>query len=992
MGRHHHVTSAGRMRPSALHGALLTALWASTCAPAAFAQDTAAQEAPVPDAPAAVGQDAAAPAQAGDAQVQTLDEMVVTGIRGSIQSSIQTKRDATVISDALSTKDIGDLPALSIGEAIETITGASTHREKGGASEISIRGLGPFLGSASFNGREATNGSGDRSVNFNQFPSELINTVQIYKTQRADFIEGGIAGTINMETVKPLSFGERRIQLDGRATYNDYDSRLEDGDGVGWRGTASYLDQFDLAGGGRLGVSLGVQSLEGSNPEEVVATSSTWRACDATLTRPGDNCDADDDNDVSGQIVPGDSRAGNTPFYLVPNGRTYRQIVEHDKRDAVFGAVQWQPNDAMEVNLDYQWSDRTFTEDRNELVLSEGRRSITDPVFDDNGAVRSLNGQSAIETNSNYKIRAEEYEGAGLNVEWRPSAAWMFATDLAYSHTLRTENDWTTRLRADDEDIDGEDVAGIVDSRRVNYSYDYDGDVPSIFIDPAFDITRWENFSDVPRMRRDEQLREHTLRAARFDGGFFPESGWLTAVRAGVRYAKSEYRDYDDRVEIELDRGDNRDLIRDANVACRTAFPQDDFLDGVSGNTIDRWATFDSRCLFSALAGVDDTGRNDDLRNPANNDVSEKTRALYLMGEFASEWFGLPVTGNFGARWVKTDVRAVGLRSGLDVVRNADGSITLEPTGEFETEVIEASNDELLPSFNAALELSEDKVLRLGAYRAMARPDLSAMGAGREFEVEDGEFGSIGDAIDSISATGNPGTKPLMSWNADLSFEWYPDADSLLAVAVYYKQFTGGEIPVLVDETFVIDGESVVVAVEQLDTTDDKSDLFGFEFTGSHRFSYLPAPFDGLGVKVSYNYADSNFENHDINLGDQLDPETGEVVPGLIEPANIFGLSKHVASGSLYWVLGPVDLQAIYKYRSEYYQRFVGGPSQNRYIDGGSTVDFRATWRVDDHLSFSLQAANLTDEPRISSMPVLGNFHEYHGYGRRYYFGVRYRF
>ncbi|WP_407352968.1 TonB-dependent receptor [Luteimonas sp. R10] len=903
---------------------------------------------------------------------------MVTGIRGSIQSSIQTKRDATVISDALSAKDIGDLPALSIGEAIETITGASTHREKGGATEISIRGLGPFLGSASFNGREATNGSGDRSVNFNQFPSELINTVQIYKTQRADFIEGGIAGTINMETVKPLSFGERRIQLEGRATYPEYDRKLEDGDGAGWRGTASYLDQFEFANGGRLGLSLGVQSLESSNPEEVAATSSTWTACDATVAPSNSNCSG---------IEPGSESAGN-PFFLMPNGRTYRQIVEHDERDAVFAALQWQPNDTMEVNFDYQWSDRTFTEDRSELVLSEGRRFISDPVFDDNGALRSFAGQSAIETNSNYKIRAEEYEGTGLNFQWRPSAAWLFSTDLAYSHTLRTENDWATRLRADDEDINGEDVAGIVDSRRVNYRYDYHGDVPSVIIDPAFDITRWENFSDVPRLRRDEQLREHTLRAFRFDGSYFPEDGFLTVVKSGVRYAASDYRDYDDRVEINAD----RDLVRDANIACRNAFPQDDFLDEASGNTIDRWATFDSRCLFAALAGVDDTGRNDDLRDPANNDIGEKTTAIYLMGEFASEWFGLPVTGNFGARWVKTDVRSAGLRSDLDVTRNPDGTITIDPTGDFETEVIKASNDVLLPSFNAALELSDDKILRFGVYRAMARPDLSAMGAGRTIDVEDGDFTSIGDAIDNITATGNPSTRPLLSWNGDVSFEWYPNPDSLLSAAVYYKQFTGGDIPTVIDETFVIDGETVVVPVEQYATTDKKSDLFGVELTGSHRFSYLPAPFDGMGVKASYNYADSNFENHDLRLGDQIDPETGEITPGLVDPANIFGLSKHVASGSVYWTLGPVELQTIYKYRSEYYQRFVGAPSQNRYIHGGGTVDFRATWRATDHLSFSLEASNLTDEPRISDMPVLGNFHEYHGYGRRYYLGVRYRF
>jgi outer membrane receptor for ferrienterochelin and colicin len=112
----------------------------------------------------------------------------VKGIRQTIQDSISIKRLSTSIVDGLSADDIGDLPALSIGEALETLTGASSHREQGGATEISIRGLGPYLGSTVFNGREAANGSGDRSVNFSQFPSELFNKIAIYKTQEASLI------------------------------------------------------------------------------------------------------------------------------------------------------------------------------------------------------------------------------------------------------------------------------------------------------------------------------------------------------------------------------------------------------------------------------------------------------------------------------------------------------------------------------------------------------------------------------------------------------------------------------------------------------------------------------------------------------------------------------------------------------------------------------------------------------------------------------------
>lgn len=970
----HRTTPVPRPRPSALRAAVLTALWASFAASAAMAQDPAAT--PEPQTP----QTPPPASPPGEEDVQVLDRMVVTGIRGSIQSSISRKRDETVIADVLSADDIGDLPALSIGEAIETITGAATHREKGGASEISIRGLGPFLGAATFNGREATNGSGDRSVNFNQFPSELINTVSVYKTQRADFVEGGVAGTINMETVKPLSFGERRIQLEGRATYGDYDSKLDDGEGVGWRGTASYLDQFDLANGGRLGVSIGVQSLRGNNPEEVMSSSSTWAACDASADFVTGNCPDVDGNDV----------AAGTPYYLIAGSRTYRQIQEQDKRDAQFAALQWQPNDALEFNFDYQHSQRDFIEDRADLVFPDMRRGVDDVVTDDNGALIRYTGQSAIESTPDYKTRDEEYTGGGFGVIWRPSEAWTVSGDLSYSHTLRNEKDRLVRLRSDDVDINGDPVDGITGARYVDYTFDDSrGDVPGLILDPAFDLDDWDNFSDVARLRRDEQQREHEIRAGRVDVAFFPQAGFVTAVKGGVRVSNATYTDYDDRVEINIS---DRDAIRDANLACRQDFPQDDFLSEASGNSIDNWATFDSRCLFAALAGVDDTGPNADLRDPANNDVEETTRALYLMGEFRSELFGLPVSGNFGLRWVNTDVRSVGLRSALAVVENDDGTVELQGTGQFEPPtVIKASNDVFLPSLNAAFELGEDTLLRLGAYRAMTRPDLSDLGAGRSFAVDE-EFDSLEEALDEIAATGNPRAEPLLSWNADLSLEWYPNPDSILSAAVYYKQFNGGSAATIIDEPFVIDGETRVLPVVQPVTTDEKSELFGAEFTASHRFSYLPAPFDGLGFKLSYNYADSDFKTEDLRLGERVNVETGEVTPRIVDPANIFGLSRHVASGSLYYAIGPIDLQAIYKYRSEYYQKFVGAPSQNRYIQGGSTVDFRATWRVDEHLSFSLEGSNLTDEPRISDMPVPGSFHEYHAYGRRYYLGVRYRF
>lgn len=929
-----------------------------------------------------------APEPTQDPQEDTVEGIVVTGIRASIQSSIERKRDETVVADVLSSDDIGDLPALSIGEAIETITGASTHREKGGASEIAIRGLGPFLGAASFNGREATNGSGDRSVNFNQFPSELISTVAVYKTQRADFIEGGVAGIVNLETIRPLDFGRQRLQLEGRGLYSDYDGKLNEGNGVGYRGTVSYVDQFDLGEAGRFGVSLGVQRLETTNPEELYTTSSTWVACDGNqVVASTANCAT-----VTGQQV-----AAGAPYYLNGGSRTYRQFVEDDQRDAVFAAFQWRPNDAWEINLDIQSSRRTYTEERNDLNFSETLRGTNNRVVTSNGILQAYSGNSTIESTPTYRIRDEKYDGAGLNLEWSPTERLTLSADVAYSSTYRSEMDRQTRLRSNIRDINNVVVPGVISTnagqtsgQRINYTFDTrNGDLPTLTVDPLFDVTRHENFSAAARARRDEVVRDNEIKSFRFDGDYAMD-GVITSVQGGIRLSELTYADIDDRVEVNVT---SATAIRDANILCRTPFPQTGFLDNAQGPVINRWATFDAQCLFKAITGVADTGRNADTRAIGNRDVTEETQAAYVLGEFDTMLFGLPVTGNVGLRYVNTDVTSIGLRGDFDVVTNPDSSIRLVPTGTFETVTIESSSEAWLPSLNANFELREDLQLRTGLFRAMSRPDPSALGAGRTFVLEAGaSFPTVQDAIDSITANGNPRTEPLLSWNADLSLEWYPNPDSIFSFAVYYKLFNGGFVPTVINETYVIDGQTVTIPVTQDATTDDDSELKGFEITAAHRFSNLPAPFDGLGFKASYNYADADFRTEDLRLGEIVNAQTGAVTPRIVEPAGIFGLSKHVFSGSLYYEIGPIELQGIYKYRSDYYQKFVGAPSQNRYVRDTGVIDFRASYKVNDILSLSFEASNLNDEPRYQDMPILGSIREYSSYGARYYLGARLRY
>ncbi|EJU11011.1 putative TonB dependent receptor protein [Sphingomonas sp. LH128] len=923
-----------------------------------------------------------APAQSEATQVPqdfggaSAQDIIVTGLRETLQTSINEKRRETAIVDSLSSTEIGDLPALSVGEAIQTITGATTHREKGGASEISLRGLGSFLSNTTINGRDASNGSGDRAVNFNQFPSELINGIKIYKTQQADLVEGGVAGTIELGTIRPLAFKKRRIQLDFKTNYSPYQDRIRGSSAWGWRGTASYVDQFDAGALGEIGIALGVQRNKTNNPEETYAASSTWVACNPGIAVPNGNCSE----------VSREQAAAGTPFALVPNAATYRQISENDKRDAIFGAIQWRPSSTLDINLDVQYSKRNYAENRRDLNLSEMRYGLSNIAYDENGVITHLEGRTSLEAVGTLLERDEEYRGGGFNVEWRPADRLTIKADASYSRTVRTDVERSVRLRTDPLDIYGNPT--VINNQRVGYIYDVapGSYAPTLTIDPRFDVNDYALFSDDARLRRDELQRRNRIIAGRLDATYEMD-GFLRSVAAGARWTEQTYSDYDDRVEITQD---SRAVDRDVNLACRTTFPQSDYLSNAPGNQLSSWATFDPVCQFREYLGTEDPGRNADVRSVANRDVTERTLAAYLMANYESTLGDMPIRGNFGVRAVQTRVTSNGLRSDLQVVNNPDGSIRLVDSGVFDTVTIKSKSTRLLPSINAIFELKPDLLLRLAGYRAMSRPAPSALGAGRTIQLEDGtNFSSVADAISLITANGSPRLKPLMSWNADASLEYYLNKDSLFSATVYYKQFTGGFIPVVLNEDYSIGGQNYSIPVVQTQNSTRKSRVYGLEVTLANRFTWLPAPFDGLGGKVSYNYANSNFRNEDIRLGAVYDPETGETTPGMIPAANLSGYSKHVVSGQLYYSLGKLNLSAIYNYRSKYYQDFVGGNSQLRYVRGNQTLDLRASYDVTPNVQLQFQAVNVFDEPKITDMPVQGSIRQYHYYGSRYFLGVR---
>ncbi|WP_119969331.1 TonB-dependent receptor [Shewanella japonica] len=968
---------------------------------------------------------------AQEAETENLDKVdndievvVVTGTRKTIQDQISIKRESTTVVDGLSASDIGDLPALSIGEALETLTGASSHRENGGATEISIRGLGPFLSATNINGREATNGSGDRSVNFSQFPSELMQKVAIYKTQDASMIEGGVAGVITLETLKPLDFGKQRFQAEVKGNYNPDQANVDNslqGD-LGYRGTLSYVDQFEFDNGQAFGLSVGLQRQDISQPEaEYRSSSPTGSSLWACLNDPTDTNTGffrSSAGDCEDEIVGSNNQGYNNDIdpdtgLAVDDGREYawtgssrsfRQNETSDERDALFFALQYQPSSKWDINFDAQISDRTQAEARHDLIFLQkrvtpgvtGQNLITNDV----GGILHWEGEERIESAGEQFSREEKYRGYGLNVEHFFSDDLKISLDLGYSKTSREELQITNRGRT---------------SSRPFLSWDLGEYIPHFTV-TDFDVTDISNFTDSLRTRIDrENVRDNEIMGARLDIDYILDSDFFSSVQAGVRVSELTFVQFGgtngngSRTTYNLDESATSAI--DVLEGCQIAFPETDFLSSVSdgdiithvdssGNVVESgtgasWATYNNECFSQAVAasqGGEFAYPDVTYENAGTIDVTEQTTSAYAMLNYDTEMFGKYIRGNFGVRVVDTDVTSIGFREGFDVVTDpATGIVELVPNGSIEK--IESGGDytEVLPSFNLVVDYDDNILLRAGIYRGMSRADPSDLSYSRTFVTDDSDDPeSVEDLLVGVNGSGNPDLQPLMSWNYDAAFEWYPSDDSMVALGVYYKQFNGGYQQQTQLENFIVDGVEVSLPITNSVTTDENSDLYGFEATFSYRWDL------GIGVKLGYNYADTTYEFEDSNYGNTyttgLDGVVTQETVGIVPPASVPGFSEHVFNGQVYYQIGGFDTALIYKYRSEYFQPYTSNGTRLRYVDEAGIWEARAAYKINQHLRIKVSAINLFSEPRSDDFYTQGNLGQVSDYGPRLFAGVSFKY
>ena len=351
------------------------------------------------------------PVAAQDAEEQQVnEEVVVTGFRQSILSAIDSKRLADTVSETLSADDLGSLPDVSMADALTRLPGISAVRTGGQAGEINIRGMAGGFVFTTLNGREQVSPSGSRSIEFDQYPSELISEAAVYKSPKASLIEGGVAGTVELKTANPLRNREdHKFAFNLRGMMNDRADEVSDAEEFGHRISVAYQGKY---ADDTVGLAVGYARLY----QPSVATQFVGLAY---------NGQKDLDLDGTSEFI-------SEGFELQHKGG-------EETRDGIMAVLEWQPNDELSLRADvYQSKFDTQAFARGFRVKTLQNGTILNPVVTEDGAMiggtvnRFQNDAFLVQTTNDDNTDFDDVLSAGLNLTWY-KGPWTVSADLSTS-------------------------------------------------------------------------------------------------------------------------------------------------------------------------------------------------------------------------------------------------------------------------------------------------------------------------------------------------------------------------------------------------------------------------------------------------------------------------------------------------------------------------------------------------------------------------------
>ncbi|MCW8124970.1 TonB-dependent receptor [Microbulbifer halophilus] len=899
------------------------------------------------------------------ADAGTVEEVQVTGIRSSIKSSLDIKKNSVNVVDAIMAEDIGKFPDQNIAEALQRMSGVTITRNAGEGQNITVRGLGGDYNVTTINGRRMASEHSSRDFNYDLIAAELLKGVEVYKSPVAKTQEGGIGSVINIRTRRPLDFSGLKVSGSVKGIYED---RTED-----MNPQASFLVSNTFADGTFGALLTGVYS------ERTLRT-------DAYQGEGFYNLDEEDwitvrqDVDGDGEFDPAvDSEYGS----IIPGYVRYTNWQDTRERAGASLALQWRPRDDIEVNFDSLYSAYDTNGEQYEISFvtydeswTPGIPNVTDLGFDGDGLVNALtlgDGAMAELLNTSRPRKTETFQ-VGNNVAWHIRDNLTLAVDVSHSASENTNNGDNRYIVA----------RGFVDEISIDQS---GGNLlPDITMKPALSHT--SPFGAHYSYNSGDEIRDE-VSEFKFDGDWVPLDSIVSSVAFGINYGdQTKERDsyssvnpsifsnagalFENYPEYDPDMSASEniagfDLFRlPADVLVAPRF--DNFLDGEAGSHPAPWASFDYDKLYAFYQSISPEATEDlvkaQFRPNDSFSVGETTLAAYVQADLQSELWARPFTLNLGLRAIETTVNSSGFSLDPDAVRfeASDEPGELQYVGD-ESDYqyrmdFEDSYTDVLPSLNFKWSLRDDLIYRFSAAKVITRPGIDSLTAYsymnlREFELY----------------TSNPGLEPMRADQWDTGLEWYFSDYGALTGTLFLKDI----------ESFIesgrngsrtIDGRNF--AVYSAINGDKGAEIRGAELTYQQSFGgILPEPFGGLGVQLNYTYVGSEYEDRERR-------EAG--LP-------FQGMPKNSYNAVLYYEDDAFQARLAYNWRGKVMTNpeAWGGPSWD--ADYGQ-YDFSADYDWTENINVSLSVNNITNERNWGYIERPDQVSHLARYGRLFNLGV----
>lgn len=888
-------------------------------------------------APGALAQDQEKPRSTADSVTEDAAErgdIVVVGTRKAIESSLERKREASAHIDVITAEDVTKYPDVNVAESLSRLPGVTIDRTAGGeGSKVAINGIDSRLINVQFNGQPiasaetgANNRDTGRSFNFRNLAPELIGTVEVYKTTEARLDEGGIGGSIIVNSRMPLDLPRGTLSVSTNYNMNlrnkEKDPRASllyswftKDKTFGILGSVAY--NKSVLGSG--GVSTAYQN---------ICNGSNYGGCTG---RTGAAAGTFTDRASLPTVSSGPAL---TETMLVPSYIWLQQSTNNSIRKTAYLAVQAKPSDIFEVSVtgtkiwaDYSSFSQTFQTD---LSVPWNQREAFDAAGAPITKLSSVTTQEAGITGGtgNFAVRQDEYYKRSkldtgvynIRTRWAPGPLELIAN------------------------------AGVTQATGG--------------VDPEYYLSFYGNTSgsfamtpDGASLTLDRKPTDPTLFKTRTAGN---QAGFVKTAKSLDRY---EYGKLDGTLELnfgpleKLLFGGRLQQHRSNNVASyfNTTFGQTGSMAGFdtylsdpnlvsglgSGGDLKSFVGLTPQGVIDFSVANKSPGNADrNFRDAANLwDTTEDTTAAYTQLNYKAGRF----SGDLGVRYVKTENEQT-YRSTLDYDPWFEEQIT-----------IKRAYDDWLPSFNLNYDATDQVKLRLAAGRVISRPTFADMSGQVEYSLD--RYSTAGPFF--AGTGGNPDVKPYRAWNYNTSAEWYFAKGSLLSVDLFYKDVSSY---IVRKNTFV----DVTLPNDAITYCNDNV-IFCSGKVQRVTQMLINAPFNGSNAKikgVSLNFTGNLIWGFGIQAnGTYLHQKYGSFV----DQYNVAGklplpyLSKWSYTISPYYERGPIQARISYTWRSKYITDVGSEVDAPQFISSWGQLDAQASYNVSDRLSVNVAAQNILD-------------------------------